>query len=167
MHHKDLQESQLDKAATRFLDALGQRMSRRGIIAQMTKIALGALGISLLPNLPLDRAFVAEATSCTDWRLCGICGYPCKSASNCCGGGTGSLFACPSCTTKGTAWSKCCCNSMTRTSFYVQYYDCCGGSESATAGCRDDHCARDCPQDIWCGGAGTYRCTIITVGGEC
>src|SRR5687768_3090076 len=97
-------ESKLDSSFVKCLNDFAQRMSRRGVIARVGKFVLAAMGISLMPNLPWDRSFTAAAKiGCGDWKLCGICGNLCTS---CCGGG--GLFNCPSCTTKGHFWAKCC-----------------------------------------------------------
>ena len=165
MEDNDMQESQFDLTTSRLLDNVAQRFSRRGVLARLGKLALGALGVSLLPNLPLDRTFVAEAQTggCTDWRLCGIYGYVCQSCCN----GTGSMTSCPSCTTRGSFWSSCCetldgCSSKT-----VSYYDCCGGTDTETANCRGSHCLNNPEaQPAWCT-SGAYRCTIAVVGSAC
>jgi methylamine dehydrogenase light chain len=169
MEAKDPQESRFDLATSRLLDNFAQRVSRRGILARMGKLALGALGISLLPNLPVDRTFVAEAfTGClTDYRLCGIYGYLCQSGTSCCGGGTGSLTGCPSCTTKGTSfWSMCCESDDGCTRKMISYWDCCGGTDAQAAGCKGEECFRNTPQPAWCT-SGTYRCTVISIGASC
>lgn len=162
MEAKDPQESRFDLATSRALDNFAQRISRRGILARMGKFALGALGISLLPNLPLDRTFVAEAFGCdTDWRLCGIYGFLC---ADCCGG-TASLTTCPSCTTKGfSSWSSCCESEDGCIRRMITYWDCCGGTDTQAASCRGEQCRRNpVAQPAWCS-SGAYRCTVITQG---
>lgn len=164
-------ESKFDIAAGRFLDGFAQRVSRRGILARLGKFALTLLGLTLVPNLPLNRVCVVEAqnpsgASCdSDWRLCGIYGNLCKA---CCGG-SASKTSCPSCTTRGSSWSRC-CRDPNGNCKWVSYFDCCGGGSDA-ANCKGTWCQGNCggSEPNWCGGAGgnVYRCTIVSVGGSC
>lgn len=169
MNQRNPHEGRFDDAAARFLDGFAQRLSRRGMLARGGKFALGLMGLSLVPNLPLDRAFVAEAQSpnCGDWRLCGMCGNLCAQGTSCCGGGTGGdLFICPGCTVRRSFWSRCCpapdCSMR-----MISYFDCCGGTDVEAAGCVGELCAHDCPTGVWCGGSLTLRCTVIVVGASC
>jgi methylamine dehydrogenase light chain len=173
MQDGDQQESKLDTSASRFLDNFAQRISRRGILARLGDLALAALGISLVPNLPLNRTFVAEANvGCDDWRLCGIWGWLC---ADCCGG-NGSLTSCPSCSGGGTtqgsgSWSLCCPSGNDCGSKTITYRDCCGGTDTQAGPCQGTQCQKNIngEQPQWCnnGALGTYRCTIISVGGNC
>src|SRR5215475_10335715 len=169
-------DNKVDVAVQDILDRIGQRLSRRGVVARLGSALLGALGVTLLPNLPLDRRFVVDAQTgdcATDWQLCGIYGYLCKP---CCGNGSGGLTECPSCSARGTefSWSKCCPEPSTcpPSGKNITYWDCCGvtwlQSECRKAG---GLCARNSRQDLWCQGSGypqsleNYICTIIQVGG--
>jgi hypothetical protein len=176
MSELEPKENNLDAAATRLLDYFSQRTSRRGIIARIGKLALGYMGLTLIPNLPLDRSFVASAqsVSCSDRILCGLCGNLCNE---CCGGG-GPLYECPSCTTRGHyGWSKCCPIDACGNYAMYEYWDCCGTvsgyTDSEAAACKGPKCENNCPQDVWCLDPvtleviGVYRCTVIVVGGSC
>lgn len=107
MDQKNFQEGRIDAVATRLLDELGQRASRRGILAGLGRLTLTLMGISVLPNLPLDRSFtpLAQTTGdCAGDNLCGICGKLCPY--NCCPNGADG---CPNCLRMGALyWSKCC-----------------------------------------------------------
>lgn len=160
-----------DSQTADFLTHWGQRISRRGLLATVGKAALRLAGLSILPMLPVDRAFAAVGNCATDYRLCGMCGNFCK---DCCSQ-TASLYSCPSCTQVGSSWSACCCtSSCPSTCRMISYTDCCGTSSGFTASqaaaCQDSaNCTNGCPQPVWCGGVGgdVYRCTVISVGALC
>lgn len=157
--------SRLDVAVEQFLSARGQGMSRRGILARLTKLSLGLLGVSLLPSLPIDRTFTAEAQgACCDWKLCGINGALCNP------GGAGAT-SCPSGTSRGGAWSKCCndtsvCPSGGKT---VSYWDCCATTEAAANAVKGTVCQHNTSvTTAWCPDAAPhYGCTYATVGSSC
>lgn len=166
MTDNDRSESRLDTVTSRLLDNFAQRVSRRGMLARLGKFALGLTGLSLIPNLPIDRTFTVDADGgpgCGDWRTCGMYGSPCKA---CCDG-TGSLTMCPSCTLVGSFWSKCCFNPVTCTNKLVRYIDCCGGTHPQVGNCAGPFCTSGTVQPSWCAGGGTYRCTRIAVVGDC
>jgi len=163
-----------DSQTADFLTHWGQRLSRRGLLATVGKVALRLAGLSILPMLPVDRAFAAVGSCAGDYRLCGMCGQFCK---NCCNQ-TASLFTCPTCTKPGASWTQCCCDTLCAGScFMISYTDCCGTNpgtqgftDSQAAACQDSAgCANGCPQPVWCGGVGgdVYRCTVIHVGATC
>lgn len=136
-----------------------------GVLARVGKLALGALGVALLPNLPLDRTSVVEAQGgCYDWRLCGIYGNLC---ANCCGG-TASIFTCPSCTTRGySSWTSCCpTDGSACVGKMISYWDCCGGLDIEALSCKGQRCENNIVQPAWCSG-GAYRCTVIVIGADC
>lgn len=92
-----------------YLTNLSQRLSRRGMFARVGQFVLRASGILLLPLLPIDRRFTAEAQSsgCAAFEWCGLCGNKCNFS--CCSGVTNG---CPSCLQRGHfAWTKCCYSS--------------------------------------------------------
>ena len=173
MSHEKQDESKLDLVAASFLDHFAQKISRRGILAGIGKLALGITGLSLVPSLPLDRTFIVEGsggsgTACGDWRLCGMCGYFCARRTSCCGGGTGGdLFICPGCTQWEQSWGKCCtdpCDSSNRR--LINYHDCCGGPSSV--GCKSEStCGAGCPRDVYCASGNPMRCTVIQDVGPC
>lgn len=147
-----------DGVVGRALEAFAQRVSRRGLLARLGKAALGLMGLSLIPHLPVNRIALAQV-GCSDWRLCGIGGYLCN---NCCSGG--NLETCPNCLTRGSSWSSCCtdpsgCLKM------ITYYDCCGSPTNAMD-CRGTLCVNQ-SEPSWCGGTGSYGCTVIEEGAAC
>src|SRR5258708_3890764 len=116
---KDLFDSQ----TADFLRHCGQRVSRRGLLAAVGQVALRLAGLSILPMLPVDRAFGAVGSCATDYRLCGMYGSFCKDCCN----QTASLTSCPSCTQVGASWPFCCCTaSCPSTCRMITYTDCCG-----------------------------------------
>lgn len=163
MSEMNPRQNWIDTAAGKLVDEFAQRISRRGVLARAGKIALGLLGVSLAPNLPLDRIFKVEAqSSCTAASLCGIYGWLCNTGSpDCCSGGI-AANGCPSCTTRGSFWSKCCPVGC-ETGEFVEYWDCCGPSPLA-GGCRGMRCENNTPQPVWCDGD-VYRCTIVLFSG--
>lgn len=135
--------------------------SRKGFLAWVFKIALSALGISLLPVLPVDRSSQdAEAcTTCSDCKLCNICG-------DLCGCYGGSLTSCPSCAFQGSNWGGCCPCGPSR--YLMSYIDCCAGIPNQCQ--KSGTCTHCCPktQLNWCGGSNLqYICTLAVVQGFC
>jgi hypothetical protein len=163
-------ESESDLTAARWFEGFSRVTSRRGLLAEAGQVLLRILGVSLLPLLPVDRAF-GQSQNCSDGTYCGQYGAFCKS---CCGDGPlgGS---CPRCLYKSASWSFCCCSGTCPnvTKNMVTYWDCCGikpGYTAAqTAACQGSWCRRAPRQPYWCGGQpnSTYRCTIVSVGGSC
>jgi hypothetical protein len=155
--------NKFDAAVQDILDRFGQQLSRRGVIARLGRIFLGIFGITLLPSLPLDRRFVADAQAdCLLWERCGIYGYACR-----CGGG---VYQCPPSTQRGNfAWTRCCYDPILCREVSISYYDCCGPT-SLTAECRGSFCANNTTQPAWCGGTSYelgYICTIVQIGANC
>jgi hypothetical protein len=158
-------ESEFDVAAGRFLDGFAQRVSRRGILARIGKLALSLMGVALVPHLPIDRTFVVEAqsTDCDDWRLCGIHGFLCKA---CCDQGE-QLYECPQCTNTGGSWSSCCTKPSDNCQYAITYTDCCS-SATASIPCTGKSCNNNPNVNRnWCDDLGAFRCTVITVGPKC
>lgn len=169
MQEKNSKENQFDLATAHFLDSFAQRISRRGVLARAGKFALGILGLSFVPNLPLDRVFRVEAqTSCSAQSLCGISGNLCLTGQAvCCNGNAAGSDGCPSCTNRGSFWERCCELGCEGAGKYVQYWDCCGTksgwTSSQAAGCKGQRCDRHpIEQPLWCGGQ-AYRCTIAII----
>ena len=148
----------VDDAVETVSRKLAQRMSRRGFITLLGKTALALVAGSIAEILlPVDRTVqqIAEAsTNCNAGVNCGMSGYPC----DCCGG---TSSTCPTGTTRGSSWTRCCpvsggCKKM-------WYYDCCGAAVS----CSCSPCNNSNGQ-VWCGGAGgSYRCTLALIGTNC
>lgn len=173
MTPKNQGENESDVVIAHILGGFAQRISRRGILARLGRTVLGAMGVSLITQLPLDRTSIVQAdgstTACGDWRLCGMCGHFCTRASSCCGGAGngGDIFVCPACTSYHAWWAKCCTDPSTCTSRTIRYSDCCGGTDSEASGCTGGTCFAHCPSGFWCNGDATYRCTVISIGLSC
>lgn len=157
------QDDSLDDKTAHYLELWAQRTSRRGLLARVGTLALKAAGLSLLPMLPVDRAF-AQFTCAGDWQTCGMHGFFCKA---CCGGAA-SYASCPACTNTGSYWVGCChapnsCGAGTT----IRYFDCCGTktgyTDTQARACQGDECppGGGAGTAAYCGGAGTFRCTIV------
>lgn len=166
----------LDSITARALSTFSQTTSRRGALALGGRWLLRALGLSLIPVLPLDRVFAQDSggnptnQNCADWQYCGIHGYFCQA---CCGGTSPYITSCPPCTNKTKSWSTCCCcdTCAAGKGFTVSYIDCCGvakGYTLAQAQTCQDTAAGKCKNAAtlnWCGvGGGQYFCTVVSVG---
>ena len=158
MDIQDTQEDAFDQKVATILSTLSQQGARRGFLAQSGKLILSLLGVSVITLLPEDRIVPkAQASSCSNWYLCGLCGRTC----DCC---AGDDFHCPYGTQQYGNWSCCCSNNGVRTRVY--YSDCCNGNVT----CNCTSCSNGCngcwTGSVWCNG-GTYRCTGIVLGGSC
>jgi hypothetical protein len=153
------------------LSTFSRNTSRRGLLAAGGRLFLKALGISMLPLLPLYRVFAqgAPTQNCKgDWQYCGQHGNFCNA---CCGAAAG-ITSCPPCTNQetGDAWNSCCCCPGCQGGFTILYIDCCGlvtpvngvkYTNADAAACKGNQCRNTLTFGWWCGGGGTYRCTII------
>lgn len=70
----------VDEQTTKFCEALSQRLSRRGLLGSVGRLALKVAGISLLPVLPVDRAF-AQFTCGGDWQRAACTGTSARPAA--------------------------------------------------------------------------------------
>lgn len=150
----------LDEQTADYLIGISQRLPRRGVFAAVGRFTLRIAGISLLPVLPVNRAFAQFA--CSGWALCNMHGRFCPA---CCGHGA-RQSECPSCTVTDLSWTGC-CSPDGCTNFLVRYKDCCANAGVAT----------DCANGSWCGIGGScpdnwpaycqnnreFRCTIVEV----
>jgi len=163
--------------------SMAKRTSRRGVLASLGAILVGA---SALPLLPVARGAAAgstnngrpdakpvrvdsksgktaasdgkssavnDPTSCDYWRHCAIDGYLC----GCCGG---SQNACPPGTEmSAVTWVGTCHNPADGKDYVVSYNDCCGKSTCGRCLCNRNE--RDTPLYIpfqsndynWCSGS--------------
>ena len=147
------------KARTqRFLLFLAENTSRANFLQVVGKSVLKAVGIAMLPFLPVNRVVEACAncppgTGCKQWFLCMIYGEYC--------GGN----ACPAGTSQGSSyWVGCCTESTTNCPTHtVRYYDCCTTTGAqCPSGCIQ--CLNNpTPQPAWCPSGATYVCTIALV----
>ncbi len=150
--------------------------SRRGIIAKMGKILVGAA--VLTPVLPIDRisryANAASASgkddpgSCDYWKYCAVDGFLCS----CCGG---SSHECPPGTEPGNiSWIGTCHNDKDGRNYLVSYNDCCGKTPCGHCQCNTNKgdrpgYAMGSHNDInWCMGnsnSTVYNCTVSIIVG--
>ena len=161
-----------DELTARYFDRWGQRLSRRGVIARVSKAVLKIAGIALVPVLPVDRAY-AQFGCAGDWRLCGMKGFFCNS---CCGR-PASFSACPPCAGMATGffWDKCCKNPSTCTCTMFRYIDCCsnrgfctGGTSDPSCQCTGAMCGNAAGAIAYCPSTHRYfRCTIVQQVGAC
>lgn len=150
---------------------LAQQTSRRSVLSRLGTTLIGA---SVLPLLPVARAFGAEGLqeigdpkSCDYWRYCALGGTLCS----CCGG---SETQCPpGAEPSPITWVGTCKNPVDNKDYLISYNDCCGKSVCARCGCHRTE--RDKPvyfpskaNDIlWCFGTEShaYHCTVALVKG--
>jgi hypothetical protein len=155
-----------DGAVTRMVVHLGQRSSRRGVLAGIGRFVLASVGVAAVRLVPFIRFPIStvQAADCNDWRLCGIYGRPC----DCCSDGT--LTTCPSNTTAGGCWYRCCLNPTDSKYYKISYVDCCRNKGGSWPGClRCGDCTVGPPEPAWCVEQGTkvlYGCTIIEQGAQ-
>jgi hypothetical protein len=158
------QEQSIDERSVPYLVEWAQRVSRRGLLARVGQVAMKIAGISLVPLLPVDRAFAQFACGSGDWQTCGMHGFFCKS---CCGGGP-SYASCPPCTYTGSFWTGCCQPpDVCASKVLIRYYDCCGTrgefSDEAAQACRGDECppGGGSGSPAYCQFLGNMRCTVV------
>jgi hypothetical protein len=183
MGNHELEETRFDAGAAHVLEGFSRRVSRRSMISRLGKAALTALGVSVVPLLPLDRIMrtaEAQGTDCNLWQLCGIWGYRCTRC-RCC---EGTQQVCPRCMYEGHFWATCCPMRSSDGTFLgkymtVKYTDCCGQQGSVSVNgdanscdggefCHGNNFDPPVRQDSWCAPApGPYHCTHFTVFSEC
>lgn len=154
-----------DERAAEYLSGWSQRLSRRGILAGVARVALKVVGVTAVPLLPVDRALAQQGGSvlgCFDWRMCGIHGFFC----NACCGGPASYWSCPSCTHADGAWSLCCDKNVCPTYRRIIIYRDCradAGQAVASLGCTGSECppGGGLGTDAYCFSGRAFRCTII------
>jgi hypothetical protein len=175
MKHNEINQVDLDEKVSQYLQESSFKTSRRGVVAKLSKLVLGLVGVSVVSGLPIDREVVvsAQGPNCSDWDFCGMCGWFCSGSSSCCPSSSqhGSTLACPGCTTQGGSWTLCCFNpdECEGVGHLISYYDCCGGSTGDTSSCQGASCCNSPTYTLptapsWCS---PYRCTIIAIGGTC
>jgi methylamine dehydrogenase light chain len=146
--------------------------SRRGMLARLGTLLVGA---AALPILPISRARAANAsdpnqgdpTKCDYWKYCSMDGFLCS----CCGG---SGTDCPPGTQiSKVSWVGTCRNGHDGRNYLVSYTDCCGRSSCGACNCNANVGERPgyemgVHNDInWCiaNGETSYHCTISLVVG--
>ena len=162
----------LDRGTAAASRKLARGQSRRGVLARLGTLLVGA---SVLPLLPVSRAFGAEGLSeigdpqsCDNRRYCALGGTMCS----CCGG---SMTQCPpGAEPSPVTWVGTCKNPVDDKDYLISYNDCCGKAVCARCGCHRTE--RDKPvyfpsksNDIlWCFGTEShaYHCTVALVLGE-
>ena len=135
---------------------LAERTPRRTVLSKLSSLFLAALGVAVLPELPVDRRSTVEAsTTCSAWQLCGLFGNICDY----CGGttlppGVGTCGTCPNGIPMGSDFWTMTCNGC-----LFEYRDCCG----TTRGGCGPFCARGGREPAWCAGHQNhfYRCSVV------
>ena len=164
-----------DHLVSELARALARRSSRRGFLARLGALLVGA---SALPLLPVARAAregapgepdaatpEGDPRSCAYWRHCAIDGF----LSACCGG---THSSCPPGTQMSPiTWIGSCRNPADGRDYVISYNDCCG--KNACGRCYCQRTQGDRPvyvparaNDIdWCmGSAGiVYNSTVVLV----
>ena len=164
--------SWLDRSTGETSRRLARSTSRRGFLGRLGMMIAGA---SVLPLLPVSRAFGAEGvaeigdpTSCDYWRYCALGGSLCS----CCGG---SYNACPpGAEPSPITWVGTCNNPADGKDYLISYNDCCGKAICARCFCHRTE--RDKPvyfpqksnDVLWCFGteSNAYHCTVAVVLGD-
>jgi len=161
----------LDRWAERSARRVARASSRRGFLARLGTLLVGA---SALPLLPVARAAgdagagteamppdPGHPAACESWRYCGLDGFLCS----CCGG---SVNACPPGTEMGLlTWIGTCRNPADGKSYIISYNDCCGKTGCGNCLCNRNESDRpmyrtNLSNDInWCMGTDSlvYHCT--------
>ena len=142
------------------LRALYVASSRRSLLVKIGRGVLKAVGISMLPLLPIGRIVTpaqAQGSVCTTWFLCGIYGRVCNCSS--CGG---TLLVCPSCASQDSGYWQACCEDGHGSTWPVNYYDCCTTDSTCVSNCAQcTFCTNGGEEPPWCGGL-QYACTVAT-----
>ncbi len=127
--------SALDRWFNRLTRQVARRTSRRGALARLAALAVGAAAV---PLLPVSRARGADGArapipgepdaatpagnpgDCEYWRHCAIDGFLCS----CCGG---TQRSCPPGTEQApVTWIGTCRNPADGKDYVISYNDCCG-----------------------------------------
>lgn len=150
----------LDRLVERIARQVARRQSRRGFLAKLGTLLVGA---GIMPLLPVARGGEAEGKhphdpgdpqSCDYWRYCGFDSYLCA----CCGG---SHNRCPPGTVPAAiTWIGTCRNPADGRNYIISYNDCCGQSSCGRCPCSRHEGAKPIysaykSNDIdWCTGTG-------------
>jgi methylamine dehydrogenase light chain len=168
----------VDRIIEHYSRLLARRTGRRGFIARLGTLLIGA---SVLPLLPVARGGTgparaatgadggegpqADPNDCEYWRHCAIDGFLC----GCCGG---SATSCPPGTEMSpVTWIGTCRNPADGKDYIISYNDCCGKHFCGRCFCNRNEGERPAyhwyrNNDInWCAGTKTqvYNCSTALV----
>ena len=170
--------SGIDRLVSGLARALARRASRRGFLARLGVLLVGASALPLLPIARSARAAGAPAPGepdpatpegdprdCAYWRNCAIDGF----LAACCGG---THASCPPGTQMSPiTWIGTCRNPADGRNYAISYNDCCGKNTCGRCYCQRTEGDRPVyvparANDIdWCmGSAGVvYNSTVVLV----
>jgi methylamine dehydrogenase light chain len=170
--------TRLDIWVDRLTRQVARRTSRRGLLARLAALTVGAAAVPLLPvsraraesrapipGEPDPTTTAGNPSECDYWRHCAIDGFLCS----CCGG---SQRACPPGTEQSpVTWIGTCRNPADGKDYIISYNDCCGKHVCGLCFCHRNE--GDKPiyfpprsNDInWCYGVSTvvYHCSTAIV----
>jgi len=129
------------------------RSTRRSILGRAARLALGLLGIEIVPAALSKETWARteaamQAVDCSYWKYCGAYGWLCAG----CGGADNS---CPEgCTSYNQVWFGC-CEDPNGVNKLIAYVDCCTALPQNVPTCDPDfECltpSRPCDHvQVWC-----------------
>ncbi len=170
--------TRIDRMTERLTREAARRVGRRGFLARLGGLFVGAASVPLLPvargeasgsRAPAPpegiEGHVGDPTRCEYWRHCAIDGFLCS----CCGG---THKSCPPGTEMSpVSWVGTCRNPADGKDYVIWYNDCCGKGSCGRCFCNRNEGDRPIyhpyrSNDVnWCGGASSqvYNCSTAMV----